>query len=66
MLQHKEKPGITGIDQISGYRGETDTLEKMEKRVEYDLKYIQNWSLSLDLKIIFMTIFKGFVGKTAY
>ena len=66
MLRHKVKPGITGLAQISGYRGETDTIEKMEKRVEYDLKYIQNWSLSLDLKIIFMTIFKGFVGKTAY
>ncbi|MEZ8102674.1 undecaprenyl-phosphate glucose phosphotransferase [Vibrio bivalvicida] len=66
MLRHKVKPGITGLAQISGYRGETDTLEKMEKRVEYDLKYIQNWSLSLDLRIIFLTIFKGFVAKTAY
>ncbi len=66
MLRHKVKPGITGLAQVSGYRGETDTLEKMEKRVEFDLKYIQSWSTWLDLKIIFKTIFKGFVGKTAY
>lgn len=66
MLRHKVKPGITGLAQISGYRGETDTIEKMEKRVDFDLKYIQNWSLLLDLKIIFLTVFKGFVGKTAY
>lgn len=66
MLRHKVKPGITGLAQISGYRGETDTLEKMEKRVEYDLRYIQNWSLFLDIKIVFLTIFKGFVGKGAY
>ncbi|MET2851329.1 undecaprenyl-phosphate glucose phosphotransferase [Vibrio owensii] len=66
MLRHKVKPGITGLAQISGYRGETDTLEKMEKRVEYDLRYIRTWSLWLDIKIIFLTVFKGFVGKTAY
>jgi putative colanic acid biosynthesis UDP-glucose lipid carrier transferase len=66
MLRHKVKPGITGLAQISGYRGETDTLEKMEKRVECDLEYIQSWSTYLDLKIIFLTVFKGFVGKTAY
>jgi putative colanic acid biosynthesis UDP-glucose lipid carrier transferase len=66
MLRHKVKPGITGLAQISGYRGETDTLEKMEKRIEFDLKYIQSWSTYLDLKIIFLTIFKGFVSKTAY
>ncbi|MBM7036295.1 undecaprenyl-phosphate glucose phosphotransferase [Vibrio ulleungensis] len=66
MLRHKVKPGITGLAQVSGYRGETDTLEKMEKRVEYDLRYIDSWSTWLDLKIIFMTVFKGFVGKTAY
>ncbi|MDA9558071.1 undecaprenyl-phosphate glucose phosphotransferase [Vibrio sp.] len=66
MLRHKVKPGITGWAQINGYRGETDTLYKMEKRVEFDLDYIKNWSLGLDIKIIFLTIFKGFVGKTAY
>ena len=66
MLRHLVKPGITGWAQINGYRGETDTIEKMEKRVEFDLDYIKNWSIGLDLKIIFMTIFKGFVNKNAY
>lgn len=62
MQRHKVKPGITGWAQVNGYRGETDTLEKMEKRVEYDLWYINNWSLGLDLKIIFKTVYKGFVN----
>ena len=66
MLRHKVKPGITGWAQINGWRGETDTLDKMQKRVEYDLHYIENWSLWFDLKIIFLTIFKGFVDKNAY
>ncbi|SYU74997.1 UDP-glucose:undecaprenyl-phosphate glucose-1-phosphate transferase [Klebsiella pneumoniae] len=66
MLRHKVKPGITGWAQINGWRGETDTLEKMEKRIEYDLEYIRNWSIWFDLKIIFLTIFKGFVHKSAY
>ncbi|RJX69713.1 undecaprenyl-phosphate glucose phosphotransferase [Vibrio sinensis] len=66
MLRHKVKPGITGWAQINGYRGETDTLEKMEKRIEFDLIYIRKWSLWLDIKIIFLTIFKGFISKTAY
>ena len=66
MLRHKVKPGITGLAQISGFRGETDTLDKMEGRVKYDLKYIQTWSIRLDLKIIFLTVFKGFVDKNAY
>ena len=66
MLRHKVKPGITGLAQINGFRGETDTLDKMQGRVHYDLKYIQNWSLLLDIEIIFLTIFKGFVGKNAY
>lgn len=66
MLRHKVKPGITGWAQINGWRGETDTLEKMEKRIEYDLEYIRQWSLWLDLRIIFLTIFKGFVGSSAY
>jgi len=60
MQRHKVKPGITGWAQVNGFRGETDTLEKMEKRVEYDLWYIDNWSLGLDMKIIVMTVFKGF------
>ncbi|MDB9744298.1 undecaprenyl-phosphate glucose phosphotransferase, partial [Fibrobacterales bacterium] len=66
MLRHKVKPGITGWAQVNGWRGETDTLEKMEKRIEFDLDYIRNWSVSFDLRIIFFTIFKGFVGKNAY
>lgn len=63
MQRHKVKPGITGWAQVNGYRGETDTLEKMEKRVEYDLWYINNWSLGLDLKIIFKTVYTGFVNN---
>ena len=66
MIRHKVKPGITGLAQINGFRGEIDALYKMEKRVQYDIEYIQNWSLWLDLKIIIKTIFKGFVGKNAY
>ena len=66
MWRHKVKPGITGWAQVNGFRGETDTLEKMEKRVEYDLWYIENWSLGLDIKIILWTIFKGFCNKNAY
>ena len=66
MWRHKVKPGITGWAQVNGYRGETDTLEKMKKRVEYDLWYIENWSLWLDIKIILWTIFKGFINKNAY
>ncbi|OKP29587.1 undecaprenyl-phosphate glucose phosphotransferase [Serratia fonticola] len=66
MLRHKVKPGITGWAQINGWRGETDTLDKMEKRIEFDLEYIRNWSVFLDLKIIFLTVFKGFINKSAY
>ncbi|MRS15067.1 undecaprenyl-phosphate glucose phosphotransferase [Enterobacteriaceae bacterium RIT691] len=66
MLRHKVKPGITGWAQINGWRGETDTLEKMEKRVEFDLEYIREWSLWFDIRIVFLTVFKGFVNKAAY
>lgn len=66
MQRHKVKPGITGWAQVSGYRGETDTIEKMQKRVQYDLWYLENWSLKLDLKIIFLTAIKGFFGKNVY
>lgn len=66
MIRHKVKPGITGLAQVSGYRGEVDTLDKMEKRIQYDIDYIQNWSLWLDIKIIFKTITKGFSGENAY
>ncbi|MGY6276107.1 undecaprenyl-phosphate glucose phosphotransferase [Methylomonas sp. MgM2] len=66
MLRHKVKPGITGLAQVSGCRGETDTIEKMERRVAYDLRYIQNWSLLLDLKVIFLTMFQVFRDPNAY
>lgn len=66
MLRHKVKPGITGWAQVNGWRGETDTVDKMEKRVEYDLQYIRNWSLWWDVQIIFLTLFKGFINKNAY
>jgi putative colanic acid biosynthesis UDP-glucose lipid carrier transferase len=66
MLRHRVKPGITGWAQIHGYRGETDTVDKMAKRVEFDLHYIQNWTLWMDIKIIMWTAFKGWTGSNAY
>lgn len=66
MLRHKVKPGITGWAQVHGLRGETDTLEKMEKRIEFDLDYIRNWSLGFDIKIVVSTILKSFTDKNAY
>jgi len=66
MLRHKVKPGITGLAQVNGFRGETDTLDKMKSRIDYDLYYINHWSIWLDLKIILMTIVNGFTGKSAY
>ena len=66
MLRHKVKPGITGWAQVNGWRGETDTLDKMENRIRHDLDYIRNWSLWLDLRIVFLTMFRGFWGKNAY
>ncbi len=66
MLRHKVKPGITGLAQVNGFRGETDTLEKMEGRIQQDLNYIRNWSLWLDIKIIILTVFRGFAGSKAY
>jgi putative colanic acid biosynthesis UDP-glucose lipid carrier transferase len=65
MIRHRLKPGITGLAQINGCRGETDLLEKMEKRVKYDIDYINNWSIWLDLKILIMTPFTLF-GKDIY
>lgn len=66
MLRHKVKPGITGWAQVNGWRGETDSIEKMQRRVDFDLEYIREWSIWMDLKIIFFTVFKGFMGKSAY
>lgn len=62
MQKHLVKAGITGWAQINGWRGNTS----LEKRIEYDLYYIENWSLQLDLKIIFLTLFRGFINKNAY
>jgi putative colanic acid biosynthesis UDP-glucose lipid carrier transferase len=66
MLRHKVKPGITGWAQVRGWRGETDTLDKMQRRVECDLEYMRNWSIWFDLKIVALTIIRGFFGKNAY
>ena len=66
MLRHKVKPGITGWAQVNGWRGETDTIDKMEKRIEHDLDYIRNWQLSWDLRIIAMTVFGSAKSKNAY
>ncbi len=66
MLRHKVKPGITGWAQVNGWRGETDTLQKMKKRVDHDLWYLDNWSLWLDIKIILKTMVTGFKGENAY
>jgi len=66
MVRHKVKPGITGWAQINGYRGETETLEKMKARVEYDLEYLRNWSLGLDLVIILRTLKAAFYDIKAY
>ena len=66
MLRHKVKPGITGWAQVNGLRGETDITEKMHKRVEYDLYYINNWSLWFDIKIMWMTVFGRRVRKNAF
>ncbi|MDP3535310.1 MAG: sugar transferase, partial [Halomonas sp.] len=62
MQRHRVKPGMTGWAQVNGYRGSTDTLEQMQKRVEYDLYYIDNWSLGFDLKILAMTLTRGFIN----
>jgi Undecaprenyl-phosphate glucose phosphotransferase len=66
LARHKVKPGITGWAQVNGLRGETDTLDKMEKRVQHDLYYITNWSLWLDAKIVLQTLFVSFVDRAAY
>lgn len=62
MIKHQVRPGITGWAQVSGYRGNTS----IKKRIEHDLYYIENWTFSFDLKIIILTIFKGFINKNAY
>jgi putative colanic acid biosynthesis UDP-glucose lipid carrier transferase len=66
MLRHKVKPGLTGWAQVNGWRGETDTLEKMEKRIEHDLEYIRRWGIMFDIWIIFLTVFGRKVRQNAY
>jgi putative colanic acid biosynthesis UDP-glucose lipid carrier transferase len=66
MYRYRIKPGITGWAQINGARGETTKVESMARRVTLDLFYIQNWSFWLDLKIVTMTVVKGFSGKNVY
>jgi putative colanic acid biosynthesis UDP-glucose lipid carrier transferase len=66
MVRHKVKPGITGWAQVNGLRGETETVDKMKARVEYDLEYLRNWSLGLDLQIIVRTIRVLFFDRNAY
>jgi putative colanic acid biosysnthesis UDP-glucose lipid carrier transferase len=66
MARHKVKPGITGWAQVNGLRGETDTVDKMARRVEYDLEYLRNWSLALDLMIIARTARQMFFDRKAY
>ena len=66
MVRHKVKPGITGWAQVNGHRGETDTLDKMQARVEYDLEYLRNWSLGLDLVIILRTVKSVLADSKAY
>ena len=66
MVRHKVKPGITGWAQVNGHRGETETIEKMQARVEYDLEYLRNWSLGLDLQIIARTVKLVFFDRNAY
>ncbi|WCM22608.1 undecaprenyl-phosphate glucose phosphotransferase [Paraburkholderia bryophila] len=66
MYRYRIRPGITGWAQVNGYRGETRKVEKMEARVKFDLFYIQNWTFWFDIKIILITLVKGFVGKNAF
>ena len=62
MVKHQVRPGLTGWAQINGYRGDTS----IKRRIEYDIFYIENWTMSFDIKIMFLTIFKGFINKNAY
>ncbi|OQA17402.1 MAG: UDP-glucose:undecaprenyl-phosphate glucose-1-phosphate transferase [Firmicutes bacterium ADurb.Bin354] len=62
MIKHQVRPGMTGWAQINGYRGDTS----IRKRIEHDLYYIENWSIGFDIKILFLTLFKGFINKNAY
>jgi len=65
-LRHRVKPGLTGWAQVNGWRGETDTLEKIRRRVDHDIYYIENWSLLFDIKIVAMTVFAVLRGRNAW
>jgi lipopolysaccharide/colanic/teichoic acid biosynthesis glycosyltransferase len=62
MIKHQVRPGLTGWAQINGYRGDTS----IRKRIEHDIYYIENWTPGFDIKIMFLTVFKGFINKNAY
>ena len=62
MIKHQVRPGLTGWAQVNGYRGDTS----IRKRIDYDIYYIENWTLGFDFKILFLTFFKGFINKNAY
>ena len=62
MIKHQVRPGMTGLAQIKGFRGDTS----IRRRIECDLYYIENWTLMMDIKILFLTVFKGFINKNAY
>ena len=66
MVRHKVPPGITGLAQVNGCRGETSRLEDMERRIEYDLDYLRHWSPTLDLRILMLTIVRVFGDRKAY
>jgi len=66
MIRHKVRPGITGLAQVNGLRGETDTVEKMKLRIEYDLAYLRSWSLALDLMIVLKTVTVVLKRQNAY
>jgi len=66
MIRHKVRPGITGWAQVNGLRGETETVDKMQARIEYDLDYLRHWSLTLDLQIIWRTLFVVWKKQNAY
>ena len=66
MIRHKVRPGITGLAQVNGYRGETDTVEKMKARIDYDLAYLRNWSVLLDLQIVLKTVVVVLRKQNAY
>src|SRR4026208_833835 len=66
MIRHKVKPGITGLARVNGLAGETDTVDKMKARIDYDLAYLRNWSLALDLRIILKTVVVVLQKRNAY